>query len=126
MNLSTAHLDANGTPQVEFCALEYRPQDWEVASSGVASVIVLVHRDKERGLRFHVHPELRKVVRGEDFVFIESLLLDFRERAKLHPAALLKHLCSLGVGRLVTQEAGSDISECPPIKELSSRFLELE
>jgi hypothetical protein len=111
---------------VEFCALEYRPQDWELASSGVAPVIVLALRDKERGLRFLVHPELRKVVRGEDFAFIESLMLDFGERAKLHPAALLKHLCSLGVGPLVTQEAGSDISECPPIRELSLRFLELE
>jgi hypothetical protein len=126
MDLNASHLDADGNPQVEFCTLEYRPQNWKIASSGVAPVIVLVLRDKDRGLRFLVHPELRKVVQGKDFVFIESLLLDFSERAKLHPAALLKHLCSLGVGPLVTQEAGSDISEYPPIKELSSRFLELE
>jgi hypothetical protein len=126
MNLNADHLDADGSPQVEFCALEYRPQAWSEASSGAALVIVLVLRDKERGLRFLVHPELRNIVGEEDIVFIESLLLDFSERAKLHPAALFNQLCSLGVGPLVTQEAGSDISEYPPIKELSSRFLELE
>jgi hypothetical protein len=87
---------------------------------------VLVLRDKERGLSFLVHPELRNVVGEEDSVFIESLLLDFRERAKLHPAALFKQLCSLGVGPLATQEAGSDISEYPPLEVLSRRFLELE
>jgi hypothetical protein len=85
-----------------------------------------VLREEQGRLRFLVDPEWREVVRGEDLALIESLLRDFTERAKLHPAALFKHLSSLGVGPLVTREVGSGISEHPSIKEISSRFLELE
>jgi hypothetical protein len=115
-----------GDPLLEFCALEYRPQAWSEASLGAAPFIVLVLREEQGRLRFLVDPEWREVVRGEDLALIESLLRDFTERVKLHPAALFKHLTSLGVGPLVTREVGSGISEHPSIKEISSRFLELE
>jgi hypothetical protein len=124
MELNAAHLDADRNPLSEFCALEYRPRDWSVASSIIAPVIVLVLRDKEGGLHFLVHTELRAIVRGEDLAFIESLLQDFTERTKLHPEALFKHLCSLGVGPLVTQAAGSTPLGHPAIQELSSTFVE--
>jgi hypothetical protein len=125
MELNAAHLDADGNPLLEFCTLEYRQRDRSAASSGVAPVIVLVLRDTEGGLRLFEHPELRSIVREEDLVYLESLLDDFPKRAKLHPAALFKHLCFLGVGPLVTQEVGSNLLGHPAIRQLSSTFMEL-
>jgi hypothetical protein len=42
-----------------------------------------------------------------------------------HPAALFKQLSSLGVGPLVTQEVGSNISNHPLLLILCSRFVKL-
>ena len=84
---------------------------------------MLVLKDKEDSLRILIHPDFRTIVLPEDSTYLDSLLKDFLERAKLHPAALFKHLSSLGVGPLVTQEVGSYPSEDPSIRELSSRFL---
>jgi len=123
MSLNRANPDADGSPPVEFCALEYRPQDREVASFGVAPVIVLVLKGREGGLHILVHPDLRTIVRRKDLAFLESLLQDFTERARMHPAALFKHLSSLGAGPLVTHLVGANLSETPSIKELFSRFV---
>jgi hypothetical protein len=79
----------------------------------------------EGNLRFLVHPELYTVVPDNDLPYIESLLKDFRERAKLHPADLFNQLSSLGVGPLVTQEVRSNISDHPPLLELCSRFIQI-
>jgi hypothetical protein len=126
MDLNAAHLDGDASPLSEFCALAYWTATGIEASPEPAPAIVLVLREKQGRLRFLVHPGWRTIVCGEDLVLIESLLRDFAERAKLHPDELFKHLSSLGVGPLVTQEAGSDISEHPSIEEMSLRFKELE
>jgi hypothetical protein len=91
----------------------------------MASIILLVLEDAEDKLSFLVHPQLRMVVSGSDLSYLESLLRDFVERARLHPAALFKQLSSLGVGPLVTQEVGPRISDHPPLLELCSRFVHL-
>jgi len=108
-----------------FCTLEYRPRKWGADPSGIAPVVVLVLMGREDDLLFLIHPELRTIVRKEDSVFVESLLRDFIKRAKVHPDALFKHLCSLGAGPLLTQTVGSSLSDHPSILELSSRFVEL-
>jgi hypothetical protein len=84
-----------------------------------------VLEDGEGSLRFLVHPKLRAIVSDNDLSYLESLLKDFLERAKLNPAALFKQLSSLGVGPLVTQEAGSNISDHPSLLNLCSRFVQL-
>jgi predicted component of type VI protein secretion system len=76
-------------------------------------------------MRFLVHPELHTVVADNDLSYLESLLKDFLERAKLHPAALFKQLSSLEVGPLVTHEVGSNISNHPTLLNLCSRFAKL-
>lgn len=76
-------------------------------------------------LRFLVHPEFHTVVKDNDLPYLESLLKDFLKRAKLNPAALFTQLSSLGVGPLVTQETGSNISDHPHILKLCSRFVKL-
>jgi predicted component of type VI protein secretion system len=70
-----------------------------------------VLRDQEGNLSFLVHPELRTIVQSEVLAYLESLLGDFLERAKLHPETLFKQLSSLGVEPLVTKEAGTSISD---------------
>src|SRR5271166_84076 len=81
----------------QFCALEYRPQDWSLAPLAPA-VILLVLNDRDGGLVFLAHPELRSIVRAEDLPYIQSLLNDLLERAKQRPRELFKQLSSLGVG----------------------------
>lgn len=111
---------------LQYCSLEYRQRSWSGASSRFRPVILIVLMDSESRLRFLVHPELRIVVQKEDLKYIQSLLVDFLERAKREPAALFKQLSSLGIGSLVTQERGSDIADNPSLQELASRFVELD
>jgi len=87
-------------------------------------IILLVLKDSRGHLRFLVHPEWLMIVTPEDADYIESLLGDFIERAKLHPEALFRQLSSLGVGPLVTHMVGREISEHPRLAELSRRFVE--
>lgn len=89
------------------------------------SVILLVLKDGEGNLDFFVHPELHTVVADHDLTYLEALLKDFVERAKLHPAALFEQLSSLGAGPLVAHEVGSSISNHPPLLKLYSRFVQL-
>jgi hypothetical protein len=87
--------------------------------------VLLVLRSEDESLQFFIHPEWRNIVQEEDLAYIEALLRDFLARAKQHPAALFKQISSLGVGPLVTQLVGSDISEYPSIQELSSIFVQV-
>ena len=113
--------DASGGPLLQFCALAYKTQD----SNRAMPVFLIVLKDASGGLRFLVDPGWRAVVRAEDVEFLESLLGDFLERAREQPAALFKQLSSLAVGPLVTQETGEQLSDHPPLLELSSRFVQL-
>lgn len=86
---------------------------------------MLVLEDESGNLSFLVHPRLRSIVTGGDFFYIESLLEDFVERAKLHPEELFKQLSSLGVGPLVTKDTGANISDHNQLLELCSHFQRL-
>ena len=116
---------ANERPPVQFCALEYRPQDWAITTARSAPVILLAVINQEDDLRLLAHPDLRTIVQGRDLDYIEALLPDFLERAQLHPSALFKHLSSLGVGPLVTREVGVSFADRPPLQELSSGFVQI-
>jgi hypothetical protein len=124
-NLSKTNNTTDESPLKRFCAMEYRPQGWSGGSLQADPVILLVLEDEEGSLRFLVHPELHVVVTDNDLSYIESLLKDFLERAKENPAALFMQLSSLGVGPLVTQETGSNISDHPTLMNLCSRFVQL-
>jgi hypothetical protein len=84
-----------------------------------------VLEDGKSGLRILVHPGWRTIVEAEDLDYIESLFMDFTERANLHPGALIKQISSLEVGPLATKEVGSNISDRPPLSELCSLFVQL-
>lgn len=88
-------------------------------------MLLLVLRELGGSLSLLVHPEFRTVVEDEDRGYIESLLRDLPDRAKLYPADLFKQLSSLGVGPLVTKDVGLDLSECPSLKEATSLFVKL-
>jgi hypothetical protein len=87
--------------------------------------ILVVLWNEDRSLRILVHPELRTIVQGDDWVYLESLLKDFRARAELDPDALFKQISSLNVGPLVTKDVGSKISDHPSLLELCSHFVQL-
>jgi hypothetical protein len=126
MDLSEVNTRTEERTPAHFCTLAYRPEDWDVDSPQIAPIILLVLREQTGRLLFLVHPDVGTVVRCKDLVLIESLIQDLLGRAKLYPEALFKHLCSLGVGLLITQDVGSNISEHPSIKELFSRFVEIK
>jgi len=125
MSVKRVSSQANESPQFQFCALEYRPPGWSTVSSSIAPVILLVLRDQEGNLSFLVHPELRTIVQKNDLEYLEALLQDFLERAKLHPEALFKQLFSLGVGPLVVREIELNFVDHPSLREISSGFVEL-
>ncbi len=105
--------------------MEYRPNVLGADPLQAGPIILLVLKNREGKLRFLVHPELSKLVTGKDLFYVESLLRDFVERAKLDSEALFQQLSSLGVGPLVTQEVGSSIYDYPALLRLSSRFEQL-
>jgi hypothetical protein len=82
--------------------------------------------DSENRLRFLAHPALHTIIDKRDIEYIQSLMVDFLERAKREPAALFKQLSSLGIGSLVTQEVGSNFDDNPSLQENSSKFVELK
>lgn len=109
--------------QRPFCALGYKPIDWRIAESQEAVLVLFALWNEEGSLTLLVHPDLRSVVMKDDYAYFDSLLPDLVERSRLNPLELFKQLCSLGVGPLVTQEAGKSISDHPAMLVLSSRFV---
>lgn len=112
-------------PRVQFCALEYQAHAEEKAPGSGAHIVLFALREGKGDLRFFVHPELPTLVFGQDRQYIDALLQDFCERARLHPEDLLKQLCSLAVGPLVTHEAGSNLARFPNLQKLWSQFVPL-
>ena len=88
-------------------------------------MVILALSNEDDNLRFFMHPELNKIVQERHWTYIESLLLDFRERADLDRDSLFQQISDLSVGPLVTAEAGSDISDYPVLLDLRSRFKKL-
>ena len=121
-NLSVTSNKTDESRREKFCALEYRPHGWSDGSSQADAIVLFVLEDREGSLRFFVHPELRAIVLDNDLPYLESLFKDFLERAMLNSADLFKQLSSLGVGPLVTHEAGSNISDHPSLLNMCSRF----
>ena len=109
------------SPRQQFGALAYRTQDLTEASF----TILLVLRGAEGGLSFLVEPDWQSMVPDADLNYIEALFDDFRERARQTPGGLFEQLCSLGVGPLVTQEVGKQISDYPQLLALLPRFVPL-
>jgi hypothetical protein len=112
---------SDDSSNAQFCALEYRTADWNNA----APILLFVIEDANEGLRFLVHPDWRRIIHSEDIDYIDSLMRDFLERAKVHPGALFKQLSSLGVGSLVTHATGKRVSDHPALSELCTSFVKL-
>lgn len=123
MNIAASKVVEN--PHCRFCALEYRAQHGSDTPWRPPQVIVLVLRDVTSKLCFLVHPELRKIVQIEDVGYIQSLLRDFLERAKLYPEELFQQTSSLGVGPLVTYVVGQNLQDYPELQEFYTSFVQL-
>jgi predicted NAD/FAD-binding protein len=89
------------------------------------TAVLLVLRKEVGQLRLLVNPEWRKIVEGDDIDYLDSLLKDFRERAKMTPETLFKQICSFGVGPIVAQETGQSLDDHPLLLDLLSKFVNL-
>jgi hypothetical protein len=97
-----------------------------MGASASAPVILLVLKEEKGGLRFLVSPDLRNIVQGDDWAYLDPLLLDLQDRAKLQPADLFKQLASLGVGPLVAHQVGRRLTDHPKLCDLPKRFIDLD
>jgi hypothetical protein len=86
---------------------------------------MLVLKSEDESLQFFIHPKWQTIVHEEDLAYIEALLQDLLDRAKMYPGDLFKQLTSLGVGPLTTQEVGFILDDHPFLLELLSKFVEL-
>ena len=76
-------------------------------------------------LRFLVNPDLKSIVHTDDLAYIQSLLMDFLERAEYEPQDLFKQLSSLGVGPLVTKMVVTGPAEYESLSDLILKFTPL-
>ena len=119
--------NAGKEPKFQFCTLEYRPQNWDIASSQIAPVILLVLRDEQGNLRFLVHPELRIIVHSRDLDYIESLLLEEVEIEvdafqRMHNFFISYHACALrDWGSQSTRPGGGGGHSCGTVPEVHWR-----
>lgn len=76
-------------------------------------------------MRLLVHKELSSIVQAEDWDYLQSLLQDFKKRAKTDAASLFKQLSTLSVGPLVTKIVGEKLMDYPALQAHMSSYLEL-
>lgn len=93
-------------PCLQFCTLEYRGHSIETHALREATIILLTLKNEEDNLNFLVHPKWRSIVEKHDLYYIESLFLDFLERARSEPAALMEQLSALVIGPLSRTQWG--------------------
>ena len=108
-----------------FCAIAYVAQEKSGVTDADAPVVLLVLQNQAGGLRFMIHPDLRKMFNGYDLEYLDAMLLDFVDRSKTHPNELFRQISTIGgVGALVVRESGDDIAQCPKAIEMSRAFVD--
>ena len=73
-------------------------------------------------LEVSIAPRFRSIVRDEDWAYIETLLRDLKERARLEPEHLFRQLSSLSVGPLVCEISGARIENNRSLVEITAGF----
>ena len=120
--MSFSQTSGHGHVPIGYCALEYRARDDDSASAKFERIILIADKSEMGELRIRVHPDWRSIVTAEDQPMMEELFEDFAERSQQDSESLLQRLSALNVGRLVTHDAGQDISTRSDLKELSNSF----
>ena len=89
----------------------------------IGQVIFIVVWDGESDLRFLVRTDWRILVCQEDQDYIQAIIEDSTDRAKLNPARTFKQFSSLGIGPLITRDVGSRIQDHPLLPDFCSCFV---
>jgi hypothetical protein len=74
--------------------------------------------------RILVRPDWIKIIQPVDREYIETTLSDLVDRSHIDPEALMSQLASLGVGPLVTADAGENLNADPSLLALAEQFEE--
>lgn len=109
-----------------FCALEYRSSSLNESSRAPGPVLVIARLETHGDLSILVDPEWHTFVMAGDKERAAALIEDFAIRALSEPYSLLKQLCELNFGCLVTAATGEHIADNPTIAALVARFARVE
>ena len=91
----------------ELCVVVYRRPGTETTPPKDEPIFLIAHSQKPAQLSLFLNSVWREFVPEEDTEYIESLIEDLPERARIDPEGLFRHLSSLHVGSLITAEARS-------------------
>ena len=118
-------LKASNRPQ-RFCALSYVAEKPSALIPQYPSVHVLVLLSDDAKLEVYIAPGLRSIVKPEDWTYINLLLNDLKERARIEPENLFRQLSSLSVGPLVCEMAGARIEDNTSLSGIIAEFERLD
>jgi hypothetical protein len=116
------HSLSRASGELQFCAIEYRPQELEKAPS-LENVIILLSFSPQRTLDVRVHPAWRRIVGRDHQEYVREVISDFRLRSRIDSESLIKQAAELSVGPLVTYARGADLYGNPDIVSLSEWFI---
>jgi hypothetical protein len=106
--------------RLRFCFLAYNKADGESIPPSPHALPFLVALESPGGeLGLFIRPDWESFVPVVDHQFIQSLLVDLKDRLSYEPSAVFEQLSTLDLGPLVTCEVGSLASDDP---ELSDRL----
>jgi hypothetical protein len=86
---------------------------------------VLVLKGENDRLQLLVHPQLESVIEKEDVPYVYPLLRDLLLRAEELPDELFEQISTLGIGTLVTRQAGSNLTDHPILGAQVADFVPL-
>ena len=107
-----------------FCALEYRPDEFEDAVGQSQNILIFVLFSGSGNLSVLVRPDWPRFVEERDREYIAEILRDFKDRGSSDPEGLFRHISSLSVGPLRTYALGSLLSDHPDLVAICTGFRE--
>jgi len=110
-----------GRSDLRYCTLTLHASRVEGSSRDENSpkpgeIVLLAIKPATRGIAIFVSPEILRIVRGDDFLYIRDLISNLPHMAKRYPDLLFECLSSISAGPLRTCEVGkfdADHSDLP-------------
>ena len=97
---SLAQIPHSGSSAL-ICALRYQGSRAQADAKSDGGVILLAVLGRT-GLRFYASPSFKEQIQKVDLPFLDELVKDLVERARVEPDLVFQQLCDLSMGPVVT------------------------